>query len=79
MKLGYVPAATTEYGIMNPAVKMGPIGGPETPVKNCRCTLSNVPEDSFERIEEFKYLRTSLTNQNAIQEEIKSTENLAEW
>ena len=27
---------------------------------------------SFERVEEFKYLGTSLTNQNSIQEEIKS-------
>ena len=27
---------------------------------------------SFERVEEFKYLRTTLTNQNSIQEEIKS-------
>jgi len=27
---------------------------------------------SSERVEEFKYLRTTLTNQNSIQEEIKS-------
>jgi len=27
---------------------------------------------SFERVEEFKYLATTLTNQNSIQEEIKS-------
>ena len=27
---------------------------------------------SFESVEEFKYLRTTLTNQNSIQEEIKS-------
>ena len=27
---------------------------------------------TFERLEEFKYLGTTLTNQNAIQEEIKS-------
>jgi hypothetical protein len=28
--------------------------------------------DSFKRVEEFKYLGTALTNQNSIQEEIKS-------
>jgi len=28
--------------------------------------------NSFERVEEFKYLGTNLTNQNSIQEEIKS-------
>ena len=28
--------------------------------------------NTFERVEEFKYLGTTLTNQNAIQEEIKS-------
>jgi len=27
---------------------------------------------SFEMVEEFKYLKTTLTNQNSIQEEIKS-------
>ena len=27
---------------------------------------------SFDRVEEFKYLETTLTNQNSIQEEIKS-------
>ena len=27
---------------------------------------------SFERVEEFEYLRTTLTNQNSIQEEIKN-------
>jgi len=29
-------------------------------------------DSSFERVEEIKYLRTTLTNQNSIQEEIKS-------
>jgi UDP-galactopyranose mutase len=31
-----------------------------------------IDNSTFERIEEFKYLGTTLTNQNAIQEEIKS-------
>jgi len=29
-------------------------------------------QDEFERVEEFKYMRTTLTNQNSIPEEIKS-------
>ena len=33
---------------------------------------SQIVNRSFERVEEFRYLRTTLTNQNAIQEEIKS-------
>ena len=32
-----------------------------------------VDNSSIERVEEFKYLGTTLTNQNSIQEEIKST------
>jgi len=32
---------------------------------------------SFERVEEFKYLRTTLTNQNSIQQETKSRRNSA--
>jgi len=35
---------------------MGPIGRPETPVRNYRYTLPNIPEDSFDRMEKFKYL-----------------------
>ena len=31
-----------------------------------------IDNNTFERVEEFKYLGTTLTNQNAIQEEIKS-------
>ena len=31
-----------------------------------------IANSSFERVEEFKYLGTNLTNQNSIQEEIKS-------
>ena len=37
--------------------------------------LSHTMKDdnsSIERVEEFKYLETTLTNQNSIQEEIKS-------
>ena len=32
----------------------------------------NVDNSSIERVEEFKYLGTTLTNQNSIKEEIKS-------
>jgi hypothetical protein len=59
MKLGYVPGSSTENDVMNAPVKMGPIGRPETPVRNYRCTLRNIPEDAFERIEEFEYLGTA--------------------
>jgi len=31
-----------------------------------------VDKSSFERVEEFRYMGTTLTNQNYIQEEIKS-------
>ena len=31
-----------------------------------------IDNSTFERVEEFKYLRTNLTNQNSIPEEIKS-------
>ena len=31
-----------------------------------------IDNSTFERVEEFKYLGTTLTNQNSIQEEIKS-------
>jgi len=35
-------------------------------------TVSKIDNSSCERVEEFKYLGTTLTNQNSIQEEIKS-------
>jgi hypothetical protein len=57
---------------MNVPLKMGPIGRPETPIRSYRYTLRNIPEDFFERIEEFRYLGTTLKNRNSIQEEIKS-------
>ena len=35
-------------------------------------TVKKIDNSSFERVEDFKYLGTNLTNQNSIQEEIKS-------
>ena len=37
----------------------------------CGCSVK-IDNSSIERVEEFKYLRTTLTDQNSIQEEIKS-------
>ena len=37
-----------------------------------RSQYMRIDNSSFERVEEFKYLETTLTNQNSIQEEIKS-------
>jgi len=39
-----------------------------------QCTIygGNIPGNSIERVEEFKYLGTTVTDQNSIQEEIKS-------
>jgi len=38
----------------------------------CVCVCVCVYNSTFERVEEFKYLGTTLTNQNSIAEEIKS-------
>ena len=35
-----------------------------------------IDNSAFERVEEFKYLGTTLTNQNSIQEEMKNRECL---
>jgi len=43
-------------------------------VGQSHCT--EIDNSSFKRVEEFKYLETALTNQNSIQEEIKSRLNL---
>jgi hypothetical protein len=51
VNLGYVTASTTECDVMNAPVKIGPMGRPETPVRNYCYTLRNIPEDSFERME----------------------------
>jgi hypothetical protein len=37
-----------------------------------RCNSINIDKSSFEIMEDFKYLRTILVNQNSTQEEIKS-------
>jgi len=37
-----------------------------------RCQSIKICNSPFERVEEFKYLRTTLSNENSIQEEIKS-------
>ena len=34
--------------------------------------IMKIDNSSFERVEEFSYLGTTLTNQNSVQEEIKS-------
>ena len=38
-----------------------------------------IDNSSIERVEDFKYLGTALTNQNPIQEEIKSRLNLGNY
>ena len=40
--------------------------------KLSRHNINRMDNSTFERVEEFKYLRTTLTNQNSIPEEIKS-------
>jgi len=58
-----VNADKTEYMVMYPDQNVGRIHNIKT--GNC----------SFERVEQFKYLGTTLTNQNSVQEEIKSRLN----
>jgi hypothetical protein len=41
-------------------------------VSECSSRSINIDSGSFERVEDFRYLRTNLTNQNSIQEEIRS-------
>jgi len=55
-----VSADKTKYMVMSQDQNAGQI-------QSVRMDIS-----TFERVEEFKYLKTILTNQNAIQEEIKS-------
>jgi len=55
-----VTADETKYMIMSQAQNAG------------WCHITMVDNSSIERVEEFQYLGTTLTNQNSIQEEIKS-------
>jgi len=55
-----VNADKTKYTIMSPDQNAG------------RSHSMKIDNSSIERVEEFKYWRTTLTNQNSIQEEIKS-------
>jgi len=55
-----VSADKTKYMVMSPDQNAG------------RSHNIKTDNSSFERVEEFKYLGTTLTNQNSIQEEIKS-------
>jgi len=54
-----VNADKTKYMVMSQDQKAG------------RSHNVKIDNSSFERVEEFKYLGTTLTNQNSIQEEIK--------
>ena len=51
----------TKYTVMSPNQNAG------------RSHIMKNDNSSFERVEQFKYLRTTLTNQNSIHEEIKSS------